>query len=225
MSKATAQKKGKKGKQGAKKTPTAAKKKTTKKPRPEKAPIVTAEIYNQMWFAYMKVQNIAVVAREVGVTHRTAKKYIVGPAAPEYGMVPIRERFNRVQSRAQQEQELDLLSFRRKEQSNALSQLNMMHGEMQLAFADVRQRLEKYKKDKAQKPDRELNLKDLVATYERAARHVEHLLGGPDLTVGGVATFDPLNNLTDEEAQEYVTTGRLPQDIDAAMAQLEQEDS
>ena len=213
----------------------AAKKKTGRKPRtkaskkalakasPKKkgkknqAPNITAQTYNKLWAAYTHQQNISYAAREAGVSNQTAAHYITGTAHPESGMEPIRARWLRVTARAQQEEELDLLTFKRRERKQALRQLRAMHAEMELAVADVFSRLKKYKAGKGSlAPKREMALKDLVVAYDKAVRLVEHLLGGPDVTVAGLLVNDPLATLTEAEALVYATTGRLP----AAVAQV-----
>ena len=182
-----------------------------KKIKRVQAPSITATTYNKLWASYTRQQNISAAAREAGISDKTAAHYITGKGHPESGMEPIRQRWLRVQARAQEEEELDLLTFKRQERKNAMRQLRAVHAEMQLAMGDVFKRLKEYQAGGGQKdPERELDMKELVTTYDKAVRLVEHLLGGPDLTVGGMLMNDPLATLTDAEALEYATTGRLP---------------
>jgi hypothetical protein len=189
-----------------------AKSKAKAKPkRRQRGPSITAVTYNKLWASYVRSQNISLAAKEAGCSPTTATHFITGRAHPESGMMPIRERWLRVQARAQEEEELDLLTFKRQERKNAMNQLRALHGEMQLAMAEVKRKLTEFHKSGGKKiPKREMQLKDLVTSYDKAVRLVEHLLGGPDLTVGGMLVSDPLTTLTEAEALEYATTGRLP---------------
>lgn len=183
------------------------------------APGISADTYNAMWEAYRTKQSIRHVARETGVEDETARRYVLGPGAPEVGMEPIRDRWLRVQAAAQEEQELTVLTLRRGEMDWARKQLTALHGEMELAIADVRRRVQLYQASGgADPPKRELGLGELVGAYERAVRLAEHLLGGPDVTVEGRKGFDPLDALTDEEALRYATTGALPDSVRVAVA-------
>ncbi len=196
-----------------------AKSRTLPKKEREQPPRIKATAYNALWQAYCKTQNITAAAKEARVSCTTAAKFITGSGHPEAGMEPIRDRWLRVQARAQEEQELDLLSFRRKEKQNALQQLTILHGEMQLAMADVKRRLDAYKDAKGKNaPERDMMTRDIVTAYDKTVRLVEHLLGGPDMVVGGVLVNDPLNALTPEEAMEYATTGKLPATVGQAIA-------
>jgi hypothetical protein len=183
------------------------------------APQITPATYNAMWEAYCAKQSVRYVAKAVGVQDETARRYILGPGCPEHGMEPLRERWLRVQAAAQEEQELTVLSLRRGEMDWARKQLTALHGEMELAIADVRRRVQLYQAaGGADPPKRELSLVELVGAYERAVRLAEHLLGGPDVTVEGRKGFDPLDALSEEEAFAYATTGVLPESVRLAVA-------
>lgn len=183
------------------------------------APRLTAAQYNAIWAAYQDRQTIRHCARATGITASTVQNYITGPGAPEMGMEPIRERWLRVQAAAQEEQELTVLTLRRAEMDWARKQLTALHGEMELALADVRRRVQLYQAaGGAEAPKRELGLGELVGAYEKAVRLTEHLLGGPDVTVAGARGYDPLDSLTEEEALAYATTGVLPASVRVAVA-------
>lgn len=191
--------------------------KAPKRPRAT-VPGISPATYNTMWEAYCSKQTIRHVAKVAGVEQETARRYILGPAAPAAGMEPLRDRWLRVQAAAQEEQELTVLTLRRGEMDWARKQLTALHGEMELALADVRRRVQAYQSaGGADAPKRELGLAELVGAYERAVRLAEHLLGGPDLTVAGRSGFDPLDSLTEEEALAYATTGVLPESLRTAV--------
>lgn len=183
------------------------------------APQIPAATYNAMWEAYTAKQSVRHVAKAVGVKQETARRYVLGPACPEHGMEPIRDRWLRVQAAAQEEQELTVLTLRRSEMDWARKQLTALHGEMELALADVRRRVQLYQAGGgADAPKRELTLVELVGAYERAVRLTEHLLGGPDVSVENRGGFDPLDALDDDEALAYATTGVLPDSVRLAVA-------
>jgi hypothetical protein len=175
--------------------------------------------YNALWLAYQKQPSARRAARESGLQLKTALHYITGPGCPEIGMEPIRERWLRVQAAAQEEQELTVLTLRRTEMDWARKQLTAIHGEMELALADVRKRVQDYQAGGGQTaPKRELDLAELVAAYDKAVRTAEHLLGGPDAVVENRQGFDPLDSLNEEEALAYATTGVLPDSVRLAVA-------
>lgn len=183
-------------------------------------PQIPAATYNAMWDAYCVKQSVRHVAKAAGVKEETARRYILGPAAPDHGMEPIRDRWLRVQAAAQEEQELTVLTLRRTEMDWARKQLTALHGEMELAVADVRRRVQLYQAaGGADPPKRELGLGELVGAYERAVRLAEHLLGGPDVSVENRGRgFDPLDALDEDEALVYATTGALPESVRLAVA-------
>lgn len=183
------------------------------------APRLTAAQYNALWAAYQERQTLRHCARATGLALSTCQNYITGPGAPEMGMEPLRDRWLRVQAAAQEEQELTVLTLRRAEMDWARKQLTALHGEMELALADVRRRVQLYQAAGGQEaPKRELGLGELVGAYERAVRLAEHLLGGPDVTVAGARGFDPLDSLTEDEALAYATAGVLPESVRLAVA-------
>jgi hypothetical protein len=178
-------------------------------------PHITADLYNKMWAAYGVKQSARHVAKTTGCALQTALFYVKGVAAPADGFEPIRERWLRVQAAVQEEQELNIITLRRGEIDWARKQLAALHGEMELAVADVRQRVERYHaKGGTEAPQRELDLAEVVNAYEKAVRTAEHLLGGPDAVIEGRGgSFDPLDALDDEEALAYVTKGVLPESV------------
>jgi hypothetical protein len=180
---------------------------------------ISAATYNAMWDAYAQQPSARAVARKLGLSRQVCDHYITGPGAPDIGMEPIRERWIRVQAAVQEEQELTVLSLRRTEMDWARKQLTALHGEMELALADVRKRVQEYQASGGTAaPRRELKLAELVVAYNNAVRTVEHLLGGPDAVVESRKGYDPLDSLSEEEAMVYVTTGVLPDSIRLAVA-------
>lgn len=180
---------------------------------------IPAATYNAMWVAYQETPSVRAVARKTGVSKSTAEHYITGRGAPDLGMEPIRERWLRVQAAAQEEQELNVLILRRGEIDWARKQLTTLHGEMEMALADVRRRVQLYQAGGgATAPERELGLLELVNAYDKAVRTAEHLLGGPDMTVEKRQGFDPLDALDEDEAMAYATTGVLPDSVRLAVA-------
>lgn len=183
--------------------------------------LITAAQYNAMWDAYCEVQTAAHVRRKVGVSQEAATSYVFGPGRPQDGMEPLRDRWLRVQAAAQEEQELTILDLRREEMGWARKQLTAIHGEMELALADVRRRVENFRKQgKGGVPERELKLESIVNSFDKAVRTAEHLLGGPDVSVGQTG-FDPLDTLTEEEALVYVRTGALPASVRNAVGTVQ----
>ncbi len=196
---------------------TGAPRKAPKRPY-KNVPKITPAQYNALWEGYIEKPVVAHAARRAGLNRETAERYITGAANPAAGMEPIRERWLRVQAAAQEEQELDVLTLRRSELGYARKQLLAIHAEMELALADARRRVQEYNASGGTAtPQRELDLQELVNAYDRAVRTAEHLLGGPDVSVGR-AGFDPLDALTEEEALAYATTGILPAGVRAAVA-------
>lgn len=174
-----------------------------------KVSAISVSTYNALMRAYFSTQTITDAARQAGVSKSCARHYIAGPAAPERGMLPIKQRYLEVQARAQEEEELTLLQFRRKEMAFARKLLSGIHGEIELAIADVHRRLQEHRAKPGDAPDREMSLGEVVHSYERATRHIEHLLGGPDALIHHGKDGD-LDTLDEAEAEAYIARGTLP---------------
>ena len=174
-----------------------------------KVSAISVTTYNALMRAYFSTQTITDAARQAGVSKSCARHYIAGPAAPDRGMLPIKQRYLEVQARAQEEEELTLLQFRRKEMAFARKLLTGIHGEIELAIADVHRRLQEYRANPKENPEREMSLVEAVGAYERATRHVEHLLGGPDALIHHGQDGD-LDALDEEEAAAFIARGTLP---------------
>jgi hypothetical protein len=180
----------------------------------KRQPTISTETYNKLWEAYRERQNVSYCARQAGVNHKTAERYIHGPGAPELMMHPIAARWARVQAAATEEEDMTLAAFRRRALTDlVLPGMKMLESERGLAGQDLMKRLEEYKNTGKVKGKMPLGL--FVKALDKLTRLGERMLGGADVTlnqrVGGLE--EEFERWTEEELIEYATTGRKPKDM------------
>jgi len=223
-----------KGKKGTSKAQGGARKPKKKNPRrkpssgaknrkPKKRVNITIAQYNKLQDGYFEKQDIRHAARVAGVHHSTARRYILGEAAPELGMLPINERWLHIQAEAQEEVEFSWKEYAT-ESLRHLKVVSQMHfKELELLKDDLVRRRKKYddemsayreKVAEAEEtgspiPEMPMNLKQLVESYDRLARLMSFLAGGPDSRPDdGRGEFA---DWTVEELREYWKKGIQPE--------------
>jgi len=202
-------KKKKPAKKGAKRAQGGAKKK-----RSSGGVRIKPDTYNALQRAYYEDQDITAAAKAAGVTRRTATKYIKGKGDPARGMMPIHDRWLRVQAEAQDRADLTHARMVTKAKRMLDGALDSVTAELYLYGQDVKRRVKAYQENPQEvAPLPAASLKNLIAALDRAARLFDRLEGGPDLRVG--FQLDDLMGLTEEEALDAVTTGVLPAQLGA----------
>ena len=196
------------------------KKKIVKRIKP---PSITAKKYNLLWEKYQETQSISDCAKYAKVAYRTAKIYIVGPGDPGIGMVPIRERYLKVISTVQETEEIDLATFLKEERKKNTKLIQGLHGEMYIAIEKIKQKIAKH--NAGEEVESEMSYKDLVNSYDKAVRLMQHMYGGPDVIIQQDLSKDKkiLNTLTPEQEIEYFTTGVLPKTIKKELDNLDKQ--
>jgi hypothetical protein len=180
-----------------------------------KPPRISSDTYNKLWLAYNEKQVLDYCAKKAGVNRRTAERYIDGPGAPEYMMHPIAARYARVQSTAQDEEDLTLAKFRSEMLKDViLPSMKIVMSERVLLSKDAAARLEEAQK--AKKGDKikgaRVGLESLTRSIDRMIRLGEKMLGGADIKVEGSGGIErKFADWTEEELLEYGTTGKVPE--------------
>lgn len=163
-----------------------------RKPAPKRprggVPRVSLETYQRMWEAYQEKQSVEHVRRRVGISWRTADKYI-DKGDPSRGLEGLRDRFARVMQKAQRQEEYGLARAR----------------------ADTLKLIRAYKSKLAQRI-KAIDLKDMSTAIgvelDRVARlEDEMLMKAPPVDQTAESLFA---GWTEEELEEYAKTGRWP---------------
>lgn len=177
---------------------------------PSRIPVITAEQYNRLWAGFTIKQTPAFAARHAGISERVAVAYIDGAARPDLGMVPIRERWQRVMNAAQEEANLTVGEWHRRNLQAVQVAMGTVSTEIALLAEDAKARLAAWQQaGGAAPPELREGLHKVAETADRLIRLGERMLGGPDqrIQVSGTAG---LEGLTVEELVEFATTGLLP---------------
>lgn len=177
---------------------------------PTRIPVITAEQYNRLWAGFTIKQTPAFAARHAGVPERTAIAYIDGEGRPDLGMVPIRERWQRVMSAAQDEANLTVAEWHRRNLQAIQVAMGTVSTEIALLAEDAKARLAAWQQGGgAAPPELREGLSKVAETADRLIRLGERMLGGPDAKIQ-VGPATGLEALTVEELVEFATTGLLP---------------
>jgi hypothetical protein len=177
---------------------------------------IDTETYNGMWRAFVQVQTTSYVVKTVGVSIDTARRYIEGPADPDRGMVPLRDRFLRVQARTQSEEEASIVSYRRNQMALVRKGLDLLGDEMTLAVEDVKLRIADYSargadaKATDKMPELRTSIDKLTSSIDRLVRLGDKLHGGADGVYEHKHEGERFAEWNPEEMIEYATTGILP---------------
>jgi hypothetical protein len=176
---------------------------------------VTADVYNAMWRSWCKCQSIQGVADEVGVDDQTVKRYVDGPGDPSKGMEPIRARWLRVEARAQTEEELTLLTYRKRKMELVEEMIGSVSDELKLVRAEVQSRIAEYLKEAgkpgAPAPRVIAGIDKLSTALDKLVRLGDKLMGGADITTEQRGGTGKWQGWTTEELVEYATTGVIPE--------------
>jgi len=199
------------GKMGAGKVPDGPPAPPPRAPKKKRvnAPGISVEKYNALQKAYFAKQSIDAASKAVGVTFRTAKFYIEGPARPDVGLVPIKAAWLDVQVEAQEKRQLTLVKFH-EEQTKELEEIvGTTIAELKLIRAEVFRRVKKYKDSKGMEIETGASLSSALKSYESAVHLMERVLGAPDASIEHRGE-DRYGNWSDEDIVEFMTSGKLP---------------
>jgi hypothetical protein len=171
---------------------------------------ITADQYNKLWAGFTIKQTPAFAARHAGIPEKLAVAYIEGAARPDLGMVPIRERWQRVMNAAQEEANLTVAEWHRRNLQAIQVAMGTVTTEIALLAEDAKMRLATYQQSGgATAPELRESLHKVAETADRLIRLGERMLGGPDQKIQ-VNSGSGLDTLTVEELVEFATTGLLP---------------
>lgn len=201
--------KGGKGRRGRPEQAAESKKATP--PESMRGSKVSAATYNTLQKAYFEQQSIERAANIAGVSWKTARYYIEGPAKPRLGMVPIRQAWLDVQAQAQERTQLTLLKFHQDQMKELTEIIDTNLAELRLIRAEVYRRVKKFRESKGEEIDTGSSMAGALRSYERAIKLMERMLGAPDLTLGSSdAAEERYKNWTDDEIVEFMLTGKVP---------------
>jgi hypothetical protein len=124
--------------------------------------------------------------------------------------VPIRERWQRVMNAAQEEANLTVAEWHRRNLQAVQVAMGTVTTEIALLAEDAKQRLTAYQTaGGGSPPELRESLHKVCETADRMIRLGERMLGGPDQKIQ-VNSGSGLDTLTVEELVEFATTGLLP---------------
>lgn len=177
-------------------------------PKPKKKPgrkPITFKQYEIMTVAWYREQTIAAMARDAKVSHTTAKRYLER-GDPNRGMTSIRARWESLQAEAQDQ--VDSAQIRTNNKVAKLAEgvldtvapIIMTHGKKAAA------EWEKYK-ETGEAPENPTALSHATRAIDKMGRLLRLINGEPDQRIEHT---NPMDGMTDEEAEEFVRTGVRP---------------
>jgi len=160
-------------------------------------PQITIDKYNEMWKAYVEHGTISGVARAVGVSRQTAKRYIDN-GDPKRSLRSFRQRVRDVVERIQDEEDIDY----EKSMSKALQLVNKYEG-------IISKKIDSMISSDGEVTDLALASipAELSAVLEKLAKTKSFLLGGPDSRSEIKGRFDTYNK---SELMAFIQTGKEP---------------
>lgn len=190
-------------------------------------PGLTLDKYNIMLASYTKHRSVNQAARDAGVSHRTAKRYI-DEGFPNHGMPAIHDVVMRADQKVAEHESLTLAKFRARYLESVMEAMGTSEIELKLHRVWAQKKAVSVQKGdlflrdsngEIMKNDEgdpiivtpSLPFKAQVQAHDTLARLGERALGAADETIADAKEENILAQLTREEKLDYIRTAKLPE--------------
>jgi len=182
------------------------------KGKPRRGAPTSIDKYDRMWEAYQVEQTAHYVSKMTGVSRATARKYIE-QGDPKRAMRPLRERWIQVQTTAQQRNDYDLAKARQETMAVARAGLAKVAAAIKaIEIPESGYKACPHCGGQVPMPKGQANMIKMLGKLRDVQSVLWRALGEPDIKADVTARRNPMEDWTEAQLREYLTSGRRPDD-------------